>query len=226
MCRGGGGGGKGGRGWGALGPPLGSGASGGQPRRAGASLRPEEVGPARRVCGAEVEGEEELAHPGGIGGRGGEGEAPRSRCWEQAGGRAAEPPPTRGLRAAATRACCLRSEPRGAVCGSGRLQARVVPAGFPLLALGVGTAPGPGDGGVWPCAGRSQARLNLLLMNLFQKVQDLQLEAVSARARGRAPPASEGWGLGDGSVKGGYAYLKTNLEKKPIGIRTASLCLD
>lgn len=200
MCRGGGR--REGRAGGALGPPLGSGESGGQPRG------PEEVGPARRPCGVEVGGEEELAHPGGILGRGGEGEAPRSRCREQAGGALRGLRQLGGLRAAATRACCLRSEPRGAVCGSGRLQARVVPAGFPLLALGVGTSPGPGDGGVWPCAGRSQARLNLLLMNLFQKVQDLQLEAVSARARGRAPPASEGWGVGDGSVKGGVCVFK------------------
>lgn len=47
------------RGWGL---DLGSYESGGKPCRACASLWPEEVGPARRACGAEAEGEEELAH--------------------------------------------------------------------------------------------------------------------------------------------------------------------
>ena len=72
-----------------LGRPLGSEESGGKPCRACASLRPEEVGPTRRACGAEAEGEEELAHPGAILGRGGEGEAPprrgaRARSWRVA----------------------------------------------------------------------------------------------------------------------------------------------
>lgn len=63
-----------------LGPPLGSGESGGEAVWACACLRPEEVGPTRRACGAEAEGEEELAHPGAILGRGGEGEAPPRRA--------------------------------------------------------------------------------------------------------------------------------------------------
>ena len=66
----------------------------------------------------------------------------------------------------------------------------------------VGTSPGPRDGGVWPRVGRSRVRLNLLLMNLSQKLRDLQLEAVSARARGRALSASEGWGLGEWKSEG------------------------
>lgn len=61
------------------GPPLGSGESGGEAVWACACLRPEEVGPTRRACGAEAKGEEELAHPGAILGRGGEGEAPPRR---------------------------------------------------------------------------------------------------------------------------------------------------
>lgn len=93
-----------------------------------------------RACGTEAEGEEELAHPGAILGRG--AAAPRSPLREQAGGCAAEPPPTRGLGAAATCACCLPSKPWGAGCGVGRLEARVVPAGFPPSALSGGHVPG------------------------------------------------------------------------------------
>lgn len=116
---------------------------------------------------------------------------------ERAGGCAAEPQPTRGLGAAAASACCLRNEPWDAVCGLGRLEARVVPAGFPPPERSRGTYPGPEDCRAWPRVGRGRVRLNLLLMNLFQKVRDLQLETVSARARGRAPPASRVWGLGE-----------------------------
>lgn len=67
--------------------------------------------------------------------------APRGPRSEQAGRCTAEPPPTRGLWAAATCACCLPSKPWGAVCRVGRLKARVVPAGFPHFR--VGTSPGP-----------------------------------------------------------------------------------
>jgi hypothetical protein len=52
-------------------------------------------------------------------------------------------------------------------------------------ALG-GTYPGPEDGRFWPRVGRGRAKLNLLLMNLFQKVRDFQLKAGCPRARARA----------------------------------------
>lgn len=75
----------------------------------------------------------------------------------------------------------------------------------------VGTSPGPRDGRVWSPVGRSRETLNLLLMNLFQKVRDLQLEAVRVPAReGARCRRLKGGGLGNGRAKegGGLCVFK------------------
>lgn len=171
-----------------LSPPLGSG-DGGKPCWACASLRPKEVGPTSRACGAEADGEEELAHPGAILSHGGEGEAPLRRGARAGSRRTAALQLLHQLGGSGRRrrALAVYEASPGAQCaGLGGSRHAWSWRAFRRSHSRVGTSPGPQDGGIWPRVGRSSTRFNLLLMNLFQKVRDLQLEACEcllARAR-------------------------------------------